>query len=67
MQNTAIEVYVEKPEHISEKWWVVFEHGKKVFLFRCFVTCLVCGGWLCGGVFLYFGFLMVLWFVFSVW
>ena len=21
---------------------------RRSFLFRCFVTCLVCGGWLCG-------------------
>ena len=30
------------------KLWVVFEHGKVVFWLRCFVTFLVCGGWLCG-------------------
>ena len=36
------------------KLWVVFEHGKTVFLFRCFVAFLVCGGWSCGVCFLAF-------------
>ena len=55
-----------KQQTIYEKLWVVFEHGKKVFLFRCFVTFLVCGGWLCGFLFGLLEVLMVLWFVVCV-